>query len=72
MSVPGKGDLPVPGMPDVAWLDKAQTHARWTFASSDREGQDRDFDHWCGWFGFDETDEPYQVDRSVWLVRKRS
>lgn len=54
----GNQMLPVPRMPKVDFLDENKTLARWTFASDVREVQDREFDHWCGWFGLDEGAKP--------------
>jgi hypothetical protein len=58
---------PSPGFPVVDFL--AEGVARWTFATSDRQEQDAEFDHWCGWFGFDEETRPFDVQGPVWLVR---
>jgi hypothetical protein len=63
--------LPVPGMPKVEFLDGNKTIARWTFTSADRASQEAEFNHWLGWFGFDEADRPHEVEGNGWLVRKR-
>lgn len=54
--------------PRVQWIEPHR-YAQWTFDTDDRDEQQRQFNCWCGWFGFDETDEPERVDGSVWLVR---
>lgn len=50
-------------LPDGDW--------KWTFASADRAEQQRDFSYWCGWFGFEEDEEPHVVDGKTWLIRRR-
>ncbi|MDB5540575.1 MAG: hypothetical protein JWQ89_2302 [Devosia sp.] len=62
--------LPIPGMPKVEFLDEGKTLARWTFASADLAAQRAEFNHWLGWFGFDEGDQPHAVEGNTWLVRK--
>lgn len=41
-----------------------------TFASADPAEQERAFDYWLGWFGLEETAQPFEVNGKVWLVRK--
>ena len=62
--------LPVIGMPRVEFVE--ENLARWTFATADRKVQEREFDYWGGWFGFDETDGPHEVGGNVWFVGRRS
>jgi hypothetical protein len=62
--------LPVTGMPRVEFIE--HNLARWTFATSDRTIQAREFEYWRGWFGFDETDEPDEVGGDVWFVRQQA
>lgn len=58
--------LPVPGTPKVEFIEKDL--ARWTFASLDLSTQEAEFSLWCGWFGFDEDDQPIEVEGFTWLV----
>lgn len=55
-------------MPKVESIDPNLT--RWTFTSLDPEVQRAQFEYWRGWFGFDETDQPIEVEGHVWLVRR--
>lgn len=59
---------PQPGIPKVEFIEPDL--ARWTFTSTDRGVQEAEFSHWCGWFGFDETDRPSEVTGDNWLVRR--
>jgi hypothetical protein len=59
---------PEPGSPKVEFI--APDLVRWTSANKDRRVQDAEFTYWCGWFGLDESDRPYQVDGNVWLIHK--
>jgi hypothetical protein len=59
-SIPNAATLPITGMPRVEFLE--HNFARWTFATSDRTIQEREFESWRGWFRFDETDEPDEVE----------
>jgi len=42
---------------------------RWTFNTTDRDEQQRQFNYWCGWFGFDDADEPEAVEGDRWTIR---
>lgn len=65
---PPEAELPQPGYPKLEWIED-KVLARWTFTSDDRATQDREFNYWLGWFGYDEADRPEQVQGNVWLVR---
>ena len=58
---------PTPPQPEVIWM--SDDIARWTFDTKDREEQQRQFNYWCGWFGFDEDEQPYVVADEVWFFR---
>lgn len=66
--ITAKQHPPEPGMPKVEFVEPDL--ARWTFTSADREVQNLEFRYWCGWFGFDENDEPHEVDGLTWMVRR--
>jgi hypothetical protein len=59
-----------PRQPTVMMIEGGKA-ARWTFDTDDRAEQQRQFDYWCGWFGFDESDEPERVEGQTWVVRQR-
>lgn len=62
--------MPSDSAPSIEWLDLEKTHARLTFDTIDRAEQDDQFQTWCGWFGLDELDTPYEVNGNKWLIRK--
>lgn len=58
-----------PPQPAVEWI--AADLARWIFDTEDRNEQQRRFSYWCGWFGFDEDEQPETVEGRTWLIRRR-
>jgi hypothetical protein len=62
-------ELPARGTPKVEFLEP--DFARWTFASTDRDVQQAEFNYWRGWFGLEEEDEPHSMEGRVWLVRRQ-
>lgn len=60
-----------PDYPLVKLISPVENVYRWTFSTGDREIQDREFGYWKGWFGFDEDEQPHEVNGKVWLIRRR-
>jgi hypothetical protein len=58
-----------PHQPVVEMIENGGA-ARWTFDTDDRAQQQRQFDYWCGWFGFSDAAEPERVEGRVWYVRR--